>query len=93
MQYRKEVPKLIRSEGFLGLYKGFGMLMLRDVPGWGVYFLAYELLKRQFGIQEAKKNGTDNTWLNMSIKIWAGGVAGQVSWLVGYPQDIIKTQI
>ena len=50
MQYRKEIPKLIRNEGFLGLYKGFGALMLRDVPGWGVYFLSYECLKRQFGI-------------------------------------------
>lgn len=93
VQYRKEIPKLISNEGFSGLYKGFGALVLRDVPGWGVFFLAYEWLKRIFGVQEAKKRGEDYTWMNMAIKVWAGGVAGQVSWLVGYPQDIIKTQI
>lgn len=93
MQYRKAIPELIRSEGFGGLYKGFGALMLRDVPGWGVYFYSYEALKEQFGIPEAKKNGTDNTMLNMAIKCWCAGVAGQTSWLVSYPYDIIKTQI
>ena len=67
--------------------------MLRDVPGWGVYFWSYELLKSMFGIPEAKKNGTDNTMLNMAIKMWCGGVAGQASWIVSYPFDIIKTQI
>ena len=85
--------ELMRTEGFWGLYKGFGALMLRDVPGWGVYFATYEALKSCFKIQEAKKNGTDNTPLNMLIKIWSAGVAGKASWIVSYPFDIVKTQI
>ena len=58
MKYREAVPALIRNEGFLGLYKGFAALVFRDVPGWGVYFYAYAVFKRVFGINEARKNGT-----------------------------------
>ena len=29
----------------------------------------------------------------MLIKMWAAGVAGQASWIVSYPFDIVKTQI
>ena len=76
VKYRKAIPVLIHNEGFSGLYKGIGALLLRDVPGWGVYFWSYELLKGMFGIPEAKKNGTDNSMLNMAIKCWCGGVAG-----------------
>ena len=45
IRYREKIPELIRGEGYAGLYKGFGALLLRDVPGWGVYFWCYEYLK------------------------------------------------
>lgn len=93
MKYREAIPALIRNEGFSGLYKGFGALLLRDVPGWGVYFFSYAFLKRVMGITEAKKEGNHNSRLNMAIKIWCAGVAGQTSWIVSYPYDIVKTQI
>jgi len=39
--------ELLGKEGFLGgVYKGTFSLILRDVPGWGVYFWSYEYLKR-----------------------------------------------
>ena len=81
---------MMRTEGSLSLYKGFTALMLRDVPGWGVYFWSYEYLKDLFGIKDTSK---DQTTLNILILMWCGGVAGQLSWLVGYPFDIVKTQI
>lgn len=86
--------ELLRKEGFFGgVYKGTFSLILRDVPGWGVYFWSYEYLKRQFNLQEAKKNGTDKSTLNLAIKMWCAGVAGQLSWSVSYPFDLIKTKI
>ena len=93
VRYRTAVPELISNEGAWALYKGLGPLFWRDVPGWGVYFFSYDCLQRAFGIQEAKKNGTEYSKLNIAIKIWCGGVAGQLSWVVGMPFDVIKTQI
>ena len=91
MRYRKAIPQLLRSEGFGGLYKGVGALMMRDVPGWGVYFYTYESLKEYFGMTKAKQEGTNNTMLNFGIRMWCAGIAGQTSWVVSYPYDIIKT--
>jgi len=94
INYGKATMALLRNEGFFGgVYKGMMALMMRDVPGWGIYFFSYEFLKRQFNMQEAKRNGTDNNRLNLMIKMWCAGVAGQCSWFVSYPLDIIKTQI
>lgn len=98
MQYRKAIPLLVRKEGFMGLYKGFGALVLRDVPGWGIYFWSYELLKDMCGISDCLKDVNSqqhdkNYWLNMAILMWCGGVAGQLSWIASYPYDIVKTQI
>ena len=77
INYMRETIKLLRNEGFFGgVYKGILSLLLRDVPGWGVYFWSYEFLKRRFNLQEAKRNGTENTKLNIMIKMWCAGVAG-----------------
>ena len=93
INYGQAIRKLISTEGYIGLYKGFTALMLRDVPGWGTYFWTYSVLKEQFGVNEAKRNGVDNNSLNLAIKFWAAGVAGQASWCVSYPFDIVKTKI
>ena len=50
IKYREAIPTLIRNEGPLSLYKGMTALMVRDVPGWGVYFWSYEVLKDMFGV-------------------------------------------
>ena len=64
-------------------------LLWRDVPGWGAYFCSYEFLKNCFGVCEE----TPLSYHVVAIKMWSGGVAGQISWLVSYPWDIIKTKI
>ena len=91
--YRQVARVIYRQEGIGGFYRGFGALWWRDVPGWAVYFWAYDFLKRVSGLDEARKNGTEYTKLNFAIKLWAAGVAGQISWLVCYPFDLIKTRI
>ena len=50
IRYREAIPLMMRTEGSMSLYKGFGALLLRDVPGWGVYFCSYEILKDLFGV-------------------------------------------
>ena len=60
----------------------------RDVPAWGTYFWAYEVLKRNFVSDE------QSSPLSRALKMMVcGGVAGQVSWIVSYPFDVIKCVI
>ena len=39
---------IIKNEGYRGIMKGFWPTFYRDVPGWAVYFYAYEGLKTLF---------------------------------------------
>ena len=69
---------------------------MEDVPGFAAYFWAYEWLKELFGLaNSAEENvqSNSNSSLNLITRIWCGGVAGQISWIVSYPFDIIKTEI
>jgi len=43
--YMKEIQLIVKSEGIKGLYRGFMITALRDIPGWGIYFATYEKLK------------------------------------------------
>lgn len=52
INYRQTIAEIIRKEGPKGMYKGFWPLFYRDVPAWGFYFWAYELLKEQTGINK-----------------------------------------
>jgi len=60
------------------------MMILREAPGWAVYFAAYETLKPFF-----RKFLNETVWLY----IVAGGLSGTISWVFGYPQDVIKNRL
>jgi solute carrier family 25 carnitine/acylcarnitine transporter 20/29 len=77
--------KVLRVEGLGGLYRGFRVTCLRDVPSWGIYFLAYEEIST-FMINKMKLSE------NFSI-LMGGGIAGSLSWLCVYPMDVIKTNM
>ena len=72
----------------MALYKGFLPLCIRDVPGWAAYFYTNEFLKESFGVSDS----SDDNWNRIDVlkRMWCGGVAGQVSWIVSYPLDVIK---
>lgn len=70
---------VIRTNGFRGLFRGFGLTVLRDSPGFTMYFMSYEAMTR--GNQDA-------------VRVFmAGGLAGAVSWVVSYPIDVIKSRL
>ena len=75
------------------MYKGFLPLVLRDAPAWATYFWANEFLKEKLGVTEAAKTGDDWSTANLMNRLWCAGVAGQISWVVSYPFDIVKTEI
>lgn len=79
-------------------------MLMRDTPGFGVYFCTYELLKRMLSIQEREKhfNATrdqhnlDHYWIGVNIaiaKFLCGGTAGCVSWFMCYPFDTVKSKM
>jgi len=79
--------KVVAEEGLLaGMYKGWELTLLRDVPGSVAYYGAYELMKR--GMQPADGSGQ----LSVSTTLVAGGLAGCANWIVAVPPDVLKSR-
>ncbi len=76
----KVVKEIYKAEGVIGLYRGFCVSVIRDVPTYGLYFWIYYALK--------------DYWGDSSFKLMiAGGISGVVTWFASYPFDTIKTMI
>ncbi|XP_052865600.1 mitochondrial basic amino acids transporter [Anopheles cruzii] len=70
-----------RREGVRGIFRGFGITAVRDMPGFSSYFVAYEYMVRYVA--------------NPSpfVILMAGGLAGTFSWLLTFPMDVIKSRL
>ncbi|KAF0696803.1 Aste57867_12465 [Aphanomyces stellatus] len=78
---------LVRRYGvYRGLYRGWQLTMMRDVPAFGSYFFAYDVMKG------ALTNGDPDQETTLSLLL-AGGIAGSVSWMLTHPIDVIKTLV
>jgi solute carrier family 25 carnitine/acylcarnitine transporter 20/29 len=75
---------IYKNEGglFRGVFKGWGITISREIPGFGFYFASYEALTR-FGDGQVGTLGM----------LMAGGMAGVVSWIVTFPIDVVKTRL
>lgn len=76
---------IIKNDGYLGFFKGFNVLLLRDVPSYGIYFGVYEFFSRK-----AKKVGNNS---EIFIEIVGGGLAGCIAWAIIMPLDVVKSII
>ena len=72
---------IYQCDGIRGLFRGFGATILRDIPGFSLYFVSYEFLMRQ----------KDDP--GIAYTLFAGGSAGAASWLFTIPIDVIKTRL
>lgn len=77
------LKKLYRINGFRGLFLGFNVSLLRDIPANIVWFSTYETCRRRIG-------GPDAPFYINSL---AGSCAGVAYWLVAFPSDLIKSRI
>jgi len=69
----------IRNESLRSFYNGYAPTLVREVPGYGIYFTTYKFLK----------NKTDKiTPLHSFIY---GGLSGLAAWAFIYPSDPVKT--
>ncbi|KAL2338082.1 hypothetical protein Fmac_012528 [Flemingia macrophylla] len=77
-----------RKEGLRGLYRGFGVTVMRDAPAHGLYFWSYEYIREQLH-PGCRKSGEES----LNTMLIAGGFAGVASWISCYPFDVVKTRL
>jgi len=75
--------KLVRNNGFFGLYKGFwGTFMFRSFMS--VYFGSYELYKRWFSTSPLPV---------VLQSFFSGGFAATTLWFAAFPFDVVKNKM
>ena len=64
------------------LYKGWTATLVREVPGYGIYFMTYDTLKTSNILQD--------NYLRTPL---FGAISGIMAWIFIYPSDPIKTKM
>ncbi|XP_051942287.1 mitochondrial basic amino acids transporter isoform X2 [Hippocampus zosterae] len=87
--YKNSLDCLLRiynKEGIRGINRGMVTTLIRETPGFGVYFLAYDVLTRHLGCEP------EDPYLIPKL-LFAGGMSGIASWISTYPVDVIKSRL
>lgn len=78
---------LHRTEGFRGVFRGYGITLCREIPAFGSYFVSYDWFCKLFsGFSTDAEMGTIPILL-------AGGMSGVTSWVITYPLDVVKSRV
>lgn len=77
-----------RNRGIRGVYQGLFVTMLRDAPGFAIYFAVYEGLL-DWTARSQKVSRDD---VHMGHRLVYGGLAGAISFAVNYPVELVKTR-
>ncbi|XP_053700094.1 mitochondrial basic amino acids transporter-like isoform X2 [Synchiropus splendidus] len=80
------LARIYRREGVRGVNRGMVTTLIRETPGFGVYFWSYDVLTRGLGCEP-------NDRYMIPKLLFAGGMAGIASWLSTYPVDVIKSRL
>ncbi|CAG0881257.1 unnamed protein product [Darwinula stevensoni] len=78
--------RIWRKEGTRGIFRGLGITIVRDVPGFAYYFASYEMFCKLL-------SSTPGEMLPHWKLLVAGGLSGMVSWIGTYPLDVVKSRI
>ncbi|ESR32521.1 mitochondrial substrate carrier family protein [Citrus sinensis] len=89
------VCKVIKSEGFRGLYRGFGLTALTQSPAsalwWGAYGAAQHMIWRSLGYGDDMEKPSQSEMI--TVQASAGMVAGACSTVITTPIDTVKTRL
>uniref|UniRef100_A0A8C6CXT2 Solute carrier family 25 member 48 n=1 Tax=Moschus moschiferus TaxID=68415 RepID=A0A8C6CXT2_MOSMO len=77
---------IVRTEGLVGLYRGASAMLLRDIPGYCLYFIPYVFLSDWITPEACAGPSPCAVWL-------AGGMAGAISWGTATPMDVMKSRL
>lgn len=80
------IATIVRTEGLAGLYRGSSAMLLRDVPGYCLYFIPYVFLSEWITPESCTGPSPYAVWL-------AGGIAGAISWGTATPMDVVKSRL
>ncbi|PPD70752.1 hypothetical protein GOBAR_DD32378 [Gossypium barbadense] len=88
--------KVIKAEGFCGLYRGFGLTALTNSPAvalwWGAYGAAQRIIWRSLGYRDDSETKPSQMEM-MAVQATAGMVAGACSSVITTPIDTVKTRL
>lgn len=62
------LKSIYQKNGLRGVYRGLNITILRDIPAFGSYFMAYEFFTRR----------NDDLPVSTYTMLWAGGLAGKI---------------
>nr|XP_060621296.1 solute carrier family 25 member 48 isoform X1 [Anolis sagrei ordinatus]XP_060621297.1 solute carrier family 25 member 48 isoform X1 [Anolis sagrei ordinatus] len=80
------VGSILRQEGLAGLYRGSSAMILRDIPGYCLYFIPYTFLCGWITPEGSHSPSPFSVWM-------AGGIAGAISWGTATPMDVVKSRL
>ena len=78
------IATIVRTEGLAGLYRGAGAMLLRDVPGYCLYFIPYVFVSNWITPEACADPSPCAVWL-------AGGMAGKAA--VSIPVSVPATEV
>ncbi|KAL2810446.1 putative mitochondrial carrier protein [Aspergillus granulosus] len=88
---------IVRTEGFRGLFSGFGATAARDAPYAGLYVLIYEQLKRHLSSATTSQSLDSDQRLksssSSSINFVSGALAAGLATAITNPFDAVKTRL
>ncbi|KAJ1926253.1 mitochondrial aspartate-glutamate transporter agc1 [Tieghemiomyces parasiticus] len=84
---RQSAVSIVRQLGLVGLYRGAGACLLRDIPFSAIYFPVYAHLKKDVFLE------TPGVKLGIWQLLVAGAVAGMPAAYLTTPADVIKTRL
>ncbi|XVF62373.1 hypothetical protein PTKIN_Ptkin09bG0002800 [Pterospermum kingtungense] len=88
--------KVIKAEGFRGLYRGFGLTVLTNSPAsalwWGAYGAAQRIIWRSLGYTDDAEKKPSHVEM-VTVQAAAGTIAGAFSSVITTPIDTIKTRL
>lgn len=92
------IRKILKADGILGLYRGFGMSVITYSPSsavwWASYGASQRLMWRMLGYNWADSDAPKpSQWEVVSVQAAGGIVAGAVASVATTPMDTVKTRL